>query len=119
MFFLMYAIVVCGGHQRVVSPGKVINLMRMPGASGTVELKDVLFVSNDDGSVIVGAPRIDDSYVKIDIIEHKRGPKKLVFKKKRRKSYRKMASARDLSTRARVVEVFAGGKSYGTEESRR
>lgn len=83
----MYAIVDIAGKQFKVSKDQYIYAPKMDGEAGaTVQLDKVLLIDNK-GKVEVGAPVIDGANVSGKILEHVKGDKVIVFKKKRRKGY--------------------------------
>ncbi len=84
----MYAVVDIAGKQFKVSKDQQIYAPRLVGESGdTVDFDQVLLV-DDDGKVKVGSPTIKGAKVSGKILEHLKGDKVIVFKKKRRKGYR-------------------------------
>ena len=85
----MYAVIRSGGKQYRVAPGQTIRLETLAGEVGAkVELGDVLLVENE-GNVQVGSPLISNAKVQATVLEHDRAKKILVFKKKRKKQYRR------------------------------
>ena len=85
----MYAIVEIAGQQFKVEKKDEIFVHRLEGNPGTkVEFSDVLLVDND-GKVSVGNPHVEGIKISGKIIEHARGDKVIVFKKKRRKGFQK------------------------------
>ncbi len=84
----MYAIVQTGGKQYKVSLGEVIKVEKLPGEVGDeLEIKDVRMVMQE-GEVHVGTPLLENALVKVKIVEHGKGKKVTVMKKKRRKGYK-------------------------------
>ena len=103
----MYAIIMTGGKQYKVAPGDTLKVETLSGEKGdTVELSEVLLVEND-GAVTVGVPRVSGAKVTAEVIRQGRGKKILVFKHKRRKSYRKMNGHRQYFTELMVKEITA------------
>jgi large subunit ribosomal protein L21 len=85
----MYAIVEIAGQQFKVEKKDEIFVHRLEGNPGTkVEFSEVLLIDND-GKVSVGNPHVEGSKISGKIIEHARGDKVIVFKKKRRKGFQK------------------------------
>lgn len=103
----MYAIVEIGGHQFKVTPEQEIFVNRLAGKKGeTVEFKTVLLVDND-GQVKVGAPYVEGAGVKATVLcDECKGDKVLVFKKKRRKGYKKLNGHRQYLTKLQINEIF-------------
>jgi large subunit ribosomal protein L21 len=85
---MMYAIVEIAGQQFKVEKGQEIFVHRLEGNEGDkVTFEDVL-LTDDGGKVNVGTPNVKGSKVEAEILEHLKGDKVIVFKKKRRKGYR-------------------------------
>lgn len=83
----MYAIIDIVGKQFKVEKNKFVYAPLMSGDEGSkVDFKDVLLV-DDDGKVKVGSPNVKGASVSGKILEHGKGDKVIVFKKKRRKGY--------------------------------
>ena len=90
----MYAIVDIAGKQFKVEKDKSIFTSRLEGEEGSsVEFNDVLLVDSD-GKVKVGSPKVKGVKVSAKILEHVKGDKVIVFKKKRRKGYIKKTNDR-------------------------
>jgi len=103
----MYAVIKTGGKQYKVAPGETLKVEQLAGEKGaTVELSEVLLVEKD-GSVTVGKPTVAGASVKAEVVSQGRGKKILVFKHKRRKSYRKMNGHRQNFTELRIKEISA------------
>jgi len=101
----MYAIFKSGGKQHRVTPGEIIALEKLAGEKGTqVAFDNVLLVSDDDNTQ-VGAPLIAGASVSGTIVEQFRDKKILVFKKKRRKKYRRKQGHRQDLTRVRIDTI--------------
>lgn len=101
----MYAIVDIAGQQFKVEQGKFIFVHRLEGEEGsTVSFDKVLLIDNN-GQVKVGAPTIEGANVEVKIIEHLKGEKVLVFKKKRRKGYQKMNGHRQYLSKVIIESI--------------
>ncbi len=103
----MYAVIETGGKQYRVQPGDVIDVERwdeQPEADAAVEFDRVLMVSNDD-DVQVGSPVVEGAVVKATSLGAVRGPKLIVFKKKRRKGYKRRNGHRQDLVRVRIEEI--------------
>ena len=98
----MYAIIETGGKQYRVAPGDVIEVERGAGTAGEkVEFGRVLMIGGD-GEVRVGNPALSDAVVRGVALAEFRGPKIRVFKKKRRKGYRRTTGHRQNLLRVRI-----------------
>ena len=104
----MYAIVQARGRQLKVTPGAVVEVDGAPGEQGsTFTFDQVLLVEKDAGDIVAGAPFVADARV-IGVVDGvARGPKLRVFKKKRRKGFRKTRGHRSIFTRVRITEIQA------------
>ncbi len=104
----MYAIVEMLGQQFKVEVGKKIFVHRMNEAErgSNVEFENVLLVDNN-GTITVGTPTVKGAKVVTEVLSHIRGDKVLVFKKKRRKGYRKLNGHRQNFTELMIKEIIA------------
>lgn len=101
----MYAIVDIAGQQFKVEKTQKIYVHRLEGEAGSkLTFEKVLLIDND-GKVTVGNPVIKDAAVSATVIEHVKGDKVLVFKKKRRKGYRKLNGHRQFMTRIEITGI--------------
>ncbi len=102
----MYAIVEIGGQQFKVEAGKKIFVNRLPDAKDAkVEFDTVLLVDND-GKVKVGSPYVKGAVVKATVLDDTcKADKVLVFKKIRRKGYKKLNGHRQYLTKLQIEEI--------------
>jgi large subunit ribosomal protein L21 len=101
----MFAILRTGGKQYRVGVGDHITVERIAGDVGSeVELADVLAIGGGESQVI-GTPTVPDAAVRARIVQQPRGTKVLVFKKKRRKNYRRKRGHRQELTVLRIQEI--------------
>ena len=104
----VYAIVQSRGRQVKVTPGAVIEVDGILGEPGsTFTLEQVLLVEKDAGDIVAGAPYVAGAKVVGVVDGESRGPKIRVFKKKRRKGFRKTRGHRSVFTRVRITEIVA------------
>ncbi|MFT5955598.1 MAG: large subunit ribosomal protein L21 [Cyclobacteriaceae bacterium] len=101
----MYAIVDIAGKQFKVEKDKYIYAPLMDSEAGsTVDFKNVLLVDND-GKVKVGTPKVKGAQVSGKVLEHVKGDKVIVFKKKRRKGYRVKNGHRQQFTKILIEDI--------------
>jgi len=101
----MFVIVEIAGQQFKVEKGQQLFVHRLSGDAGTsVELGNVL-LKDDNGSVTIGSPTVSNATVKAKILEHLKGDKVLVFKKKRRKGYRVKNGHRQCFTKIEIESI--------------
>jgi large subunit ribosomal protein L21 len=105
----MYAIVSIAGQQFKVEKNKKIFVHRLPGEAGSMSEFDKVLLIDNEGSVSIGNPYIDDAMVTAKIVSHLKGDKVLVFKKKKRKGYRKLNGHRQYLTEIIIEDILASG----------
>ena len=104
----MFAIIQARGHQISVSPGSIVEIDGTAGEPGAeLTFEQVLLVSKDEGEVLAGAPYVANAKVTGIVDGESRGPKLRVFKKKRRKGFRKTRGHRSTFTRVRITDIQA------------
>ena len=102
----MYAIVQARGRQVKVTPGAVVEVDGRPGEAGSAFTFDqVLLVEKDAGDIVAGAPYVANAKVVGVVDGEARGPKLRVFKKKRRKGFRKTRGHRSVFVRVRITDI--------------
>jgi len=101
----MYAIVVTGGKQYRVENGSLLQVESLSGdVGGTVELSDVRLVHGDKG-LVVGQPLVKGAKVTAEIVDQGRTRSIMVFKKQRRKNYRRTKGHRQNFTKLRITGI--------------
>ena len=102
----MYAIIQTRGRQLKVTPGTVVEIDGPPGDRGSgFTFDQVLLIEKDAGEILAGAPHVAKARVLGVVDGESRGPKLRVFKKKRRKGFRKTRGHRSVFTRVRITEI--------------
>lgn len=102
----MYAIVQARGRQLKVTPGAVVEVDGTPAETGSEFTFDqVLLVERTAGDVVAGSPFVANAKVVGVVDGEARGPKLRVFKKKRRKGFRKTRGHRSVFTRVRITDI--------------
>ncbi len=105
----MFAVIKTGGRQYRVVPDDVLEIGKIAGEVGTiVQLGEVLLVGGDQP--VLGAPTVAGASVAAEVLQHKRGPKIIAFKKRRRKNSRRKRGYRDEITVLRVTEILTDNK---------
>jgi large subunit ribosomal protein L21 len=105
----MFAVIQSGGKQYRVSPGDVLDIERVAaegdgGEGSAIQFDRVLMVSGD-GGLQVGNPVVSGALVQASLVGEVRGPKIRVFKKKRRKQYRRTNGHRQDLLRVKIGEI--------------
>ena len=101
----MYAIVDIAGQQFKVEAGKKIYVNRLKDEPGASVSFDKVLLTDNDGAVKVGTPYVDGATVEATVIEHLKGNKVIVFKKKRRKGYDKKNGHRQCLTQIQIESI--------------
>jgi large subunit ribosomal protein L21 len=106
----MFAVIKTGGKQYRVEQGDVLEIEKLEIEAGKkVTFKEVLLVENN-GEALIGTPYVDKAQVKAVVLESFKDEKVIVFKKKRRKQYKKKTGHRQQLIRVKIEEILAGGK---------
>ena len=101
----MFAVIKTGGRQYRVVPDDVLEIGKIAGDVGTiVQLGEVLLVGGD--TPVLGMPTVAGASVAAEVLDHKRGPKVIAFKKRRRKNSRRKRGYRDEITVLRITEIL-------------
>ena len=107
----MYAIVKIAGQQFKVEKSQRVYVHRLEANEGSdVEFDNVLLMEKD-GKVQVGTPVIEGAKVAATVINHLKGDKVLVFKKKRRKGYQKLNGHRQYLTQILIQGILGKGET--------
>jgi large subunit ribosomal protein L21 len=101
----MFAVIKTGGRQYRVVPDDVLEIGKIAGDVGTiVQLGEVLVLGGD--TPVLGVPMVAGASVAAEVLDHKRGPKVIAFKKRRRKNSRRKRGYRDEITVLRITEIL-------------
>jgi large subunit ribosomal protein L21 len=102
----MFAVIKTGGRQYRVVPDDVLEIGKIAGDVGAiVQLGEVLVLGGD--TPVLGLPTVAGASVAAEVLQHKRGPKVIAFKKRRRKNSRRKRGYRDEITVLRITEILA------------
>lgn len=101
----MYAVVEIGGHQYKVSKDDKIFVNRLKTEDEKITIDNVLLLKNEDGSLTVGKPLVEGASVEARIVDHQKGDKVIVFKKKRRKGYKVKRGHRQHLTQLQIENI--------------
>jgi len=105
----MYAVVKTGGKQYRVVENDLLQIERLPGEAGDFITLDEVLMLGDGANVTIGAPRVEGAAVAAEIVEQARGPKIIIFKKRRRQNYRRKKGHRQDLTILRITEILTNG----------
>ena len=92
----MFAVIKTGGKQYTVKEGDIFNVEKL-------EFEEVLFISGDKQTA--GSPFVKGASIDVEVLEHGKADRVYIFKKKRRKDYRKRQGHRQMFTKVKVVKI--------------
>jgi large subunit ribosomal protein L21 len=105
----MYAIVEIAGQQFKVSKDLKVYVHRLSNEEGSKVSFDKVLLLDDNGTITLGAPAIEGASVEAKVLQHLKGDKVIVFKKKRRKGYKKRNGHRQYLTQIVIESISASG----------
>jgi len=102
----MFAVVKTGGKQYKVKENDIILVEKLENKKGdSINLNKILLLSNDEKKIQIGTPLLKGVSVKAKVLEQKKQKKVLVFKKKRRKNYKKTKGHRQNITVLKILKI--------------
>lgn len=102
----MHAVIKTGGKQYRIEPGDEIDVEKIKGVDAGKRIAFQKVLATGDGEDIeVGRPFLEDARVVARVVEHGKGPKKIVFKKKTKQGYRRKKGHRQPYTRVEIQEI--------------
>jgi large subunit ribosomal protein L21 len=105
----MYAIVEIAGQQFKVSKDQKVFVHRLANEEGSKVSFEKVLLLDDNGTITIGAPAIEGASVEAKVLQHLKGEKVIVFKKKRRKGYKKKNGHRQSLTQIVIEGIAATG----------
>ena len=111
----MYAVLETGSKQYRVSAGDTVQIERLAVEAGQPVTFDRVLLISDNGKVSVGSPTVTSASVVADVVEHTRGEKKVTYKMKRRKGYRKTIGHRQELTVVKIKEIRTQAEPRASE----
>lgn len=101
----MFAVIKTGGKQYTVKEGDIFNIEKINADIGSkYSLEEVLLISDNDKPT-VGSPFIKGASVEVEVVAHGKADRVYIFKKKRRKDYRKRQGHRQQFTKVKVLKI--------------
>ncbi len=113
----MYAIVEIAGQQFKVSKDQKVFVHRLEGKEGDALSFAKVLLLDDNGAITLGAPAIEGASVEATVLQHVKGDKVIVFKKKRRKGYKVKNGHRQALTQIQISGITAGGKKKAAKKA--
>jgi large subunit ribosomal protein L21 len=112
----MFAVIKTGGKQFRVQVGDILDVEKLDLDEGKKVTFDEVLLIGDDKNTLIGTPVVEKAQVVGEVMENFKDKKILVFKKKRRKQYRKTSGHRQLLTRVKIEKILSGVESPKKEE---
>jgi large subunit ribosomal protein L21 len=113
----MYAVILTGGKQYRVKEGDLLSVEKLDIEPGRKVGFDEVLLIEDGESVLVGTPVLENALVRAEVMETYKDEKVLVFKKKRRKQFRRTRGHRQQLTRVRVEGIYPDKSAAPAEEA--
>ncbi|OGD22371.1 MAG: 50S ribosomal protein L21 [Candidatus Aminicenantes bacterium RBG_16_63_16] len=112
----MFAIIKTGGKQYKIQAGDILSVEKIPAEAGQKVLFNQVLLIADDNETLIGTPYLDKAAVRAEVLENFKDEKVIVFKKKRRKQFRRTRGHRQELTRLRVDLIVADVSTLPAEE---
>jgi large subunit ribosomal protein L21 len=106
----MYAVIRTGGKQYKVAPNDVIVVEKLMAEKGSMVQFDEVLMVGGEGNASVGAPLVAGAVVTARVLDQGKGDKVIVFKKRRRKNFRRKKGHRQPETTLRIAGIYTGGQ---------
>jgi large subunit ribosomal protein L21 len=105
----MFAVFKNGGKQYKVVENQVLKLEKFDAVLGEeIEINEVMMVGGEGVHIAVGAPHISGASIKIQLVGYDQEKKVIIFKKRRRKNYRRKNGHRQLVSLVKVISITPG-----------
>ena len=112
----MFAVIKTGGKQYKVQEGDVLNVEKLNMEKEKKVTFDKVLLIEDEGKTLIGTPFVENALVRAEVIENFKDKKVLIFKKKRRKQYRRTRGHRQELTRIKIEEIIQGIKAVSKKK---
>ena len=106
----MYAVVKTGGKQYRVAKDDTILVEKLEANEGAQVTLDQVMMLGDGDTVTVGRPTVENATVEAQVVSQTRGPKILIFRRKRRKNHRRLQGHRQDLTLLKITDISTSGK---------
>ena len=110
----MYALVKTGGKQYRVSKDDTILVERLSAEEGEQIILNDIVMLGDGEKVTIGTPLVDGAGVSATVVRQTRGPKIIIFRRKRRKNHRRTQGHRQDLTLLKIIDIAEDAKSLKT-----
>jgi len=111
----MFAVIKTGGKQYRVQEGDFLEIEKIPSGAGQKIAFDQVLLIDDGEKTLLGTPFVANASVRGEVVENFKAEKVLVFKKKRRKQYRRTRGHRQPLTRIKIEKILADATGFPLE----
>ena len=115
----MYAVVKTGGKQYRVAKDDTILVEKLEADEGAQITLDEVMMLGDGENVTVGRPTVANASVEAQVVSQTRGPKILIFRRKRRKNHRRLQGHRQDLTLLKITDISTSGKPAAKAASKK
>ena len=115
----MYAVVKTGGKQYRVAKDDTILVEKLEANEGAQVTLDQVMMLGDGDTVTVGRPTVANATVEAQVVSQTRGPKILIFRRKRRKNHRRLQGHRQDLTLLKITDISSSGKPAAKAASKK
>ncbi len=112
----MFAVIKTGGKQYRIKEGDILSVEKLEAEKGQLVYFDQVLLLEDGQQVQVGTPYLEKARVAAEVLDDYKDEKVIVFKKKRRKGYRRKKGHRQLLTRVRISGIYPEGQAVEGEK---
>jgi large subunit ribosomal protein L21 len=112
----MFAVIQTGGKQYVVKEGDRLSVEKLDAETGQIVLFDRVLLIEDGKNTLIGTPILESAVVKAQIVENYKDDKIIVFKKIRRKQYRRTRGHRQQLTKVAIVKIYLDTSGVSPED---
>ncbi len=112
----MFAVIKTGGKQYKAQEGDILQIEKIDYKKGQKVTFNRVLLVEDSGKTLIGTPYVEDAAVNGVVLENFKDKKVIVFKKKRRKGYRRTRGHRQELTRIRIEEIVTGKPAAAVEK---
>ena len=107
----MFAVIRTGGKQYKVQKGDILQVEKLDTKKGQMVIFNEVLLIQDGKNTLIGTPLVEKAQVKAEVIENFKDEKVVIFKKKRRKQYKKKMGHRQELTQVKIEEIVSSAKA--------
>ncbi len=113
----MFAVIKTGGKQYIIQEGDVLDVEKLDIEEGKKVIFDEVLLIEDNGETLIGTPHVKNAQVRAEVVDNFKDKKVIVFKKKKRKQYKKKTGHRQELTRVKIEQIVTAAKPAPKKEA--